>query len=229
LLPCSFEALDGEGRVWSAASLHSIGGAMSAYYSSNHRLPPAVATDQDGRPLYSWRVELLPYLGEDDLYERFRRDEPWDSPHNRGLLEPTPHCFLPSFGGHSDPPGTTRYRVFVGPGTAFERPGLGLTQADFPDGLGNTLLVVEAAEAVPWTKPEELTYDPAGPLPPLGAGYSKADKFLCYEVRRRLGFNALFADGTVRFLMADKADERSLRALITRNGGEQVDVSKLEE
>src|SRR4051812_29262286 len=80
--------------------------------------------------------------------------------------------------------------------------------------------MAEAGEPVPWTKPGDLTYDPAGPLPPLGAGFSKADKFLCYEGRPRPGFNACFADGSVRFLMADRADERSLRSLLTRNGDE---------
>jgi hypothetical protein len=208
--------------VQSAGNLKDIGLAMYSHASSNALRLPAEVRDGAGRPLLSWRVELLPYLEEESLFNEFRRDEPWDSPHNKALLKKMPRWYRSRW---SDDEGLTRFRVFVGSGTPFERPGLTLT----PDGLANTILVVEAAEAVPWTKPEELTYDPAGPLPPLGAGYSKADKFLCYEVRRRPGFNAFFGDGSVRFLVADKVDERSLRALISRNGGEQVDVSRLEE
>src|SRR5262249_26068616 len=104
---------------------------------------------------------------------------------------------------------------------------LGLTAQDFPDGLATTLLVVEAGEPVPWSKPADLVYDPNGPFPPLGGVYSKAVHFLCYEVGRWSGVNAVFADGHGRFLRRD-LDEKILRSLITRNGGETVDPAALE-
>jgi hypothetical protein len=113
----------------------------------------------------------------------------------------------------------------VGPGTAFERAGL--TLKDFPDGVENALLVVEAAEPVPWSKPADLVYDPDGPLPPLGCPFSRPVHFLCYEVYRKPGFNAVFGDGSSRFIDS-RADEKTLRGLITRNGGEKVDLSKLD-
>jgi hypothetical protein len=169
-------------------------------------------------------VLLLPYLGERELYQQFKLDEPWDSPHNKALLEPAPDDYTPSL-HHIDPPGLTRYQVFIGPGTAFEREGL--TWYDFPDGLANTLLVVEAGEPVPWSKPADLAYDPEKPLPPLGGVFSKPVKVVCYEVRRQLGFTACFADGTTRFI-SSKTDEATLRALITRNGGEKVSLDGLE-
>ena len=56
-----------------------------------------------------------------------------------------------------------RYQVFVGLGTAFEREDL--VWADFPDGLAETILVVEAADPVPWSKPVDVAYSPALPLP----------------------------------------------------------------
>jgi prepilin-type processing-associated H-X9-DG protein len=57
--------------------------------------------------------------------------------------------------------------------------------------------------------------------------FTKPIHFLCYEVGRRAGFNACFADGSVRFIRS-QADETTLRGLVTRNGGEKVDLSKLE-
>jgi hypothetical protein len=225
LLPCTFRILDGEAWVRSAHSLQNIGVAMHEYHARHGRLPPAVVRDKDGRPLYSWRVLLLPYLGDgDDVYRRFRLDEPWDSPHNKPLAEETPRCYRPALGA-IDPPGLTRYQVLVGPGTAFERPGL--TWDDFPDGRDQTLLVVEAAEPVPWSKPADLVYEPDGPLPKLGAGFTKPTHFLCYTVCRTEGFNAAFAGGGTRFLRSG-ASEQALRAVITRNGGEKVDWSDLE-
>jgi hypothetical protein len=216
--------MDGEGYVRSKVSLGQIGAALQAYQNENGRLPPAVVYGKGGQPLYSWRVLLLPYLVEDDLYKQFHRDEPWDSPHNKPLLEPIPTEYRPALGG-DDGPGLTRYQVLVGPGTAFERDGL--TWADFPDGLAGTLLVVEAGEAVPWSKPADLAYDPAGPLPPLGGVFTKPVHFFCYELRREPGFNACFADGTTRFI-AGKTGEKTIRALITRNGGEKIDVTRLD-
>jgi hypothetical protein len=223
LLPGVQKVRDGEGRVYSAEIMKRIGLALHVYHDTHNKLPPAVVADKEGRPLYSWRVLLLPYLEELRLSQRFKLDEPWDSPHNKSLLGQTPRCYSP-FGLGDDPPGQTRYQVFVGPGTAFERDGL--TLDDFPDGLANTLLVVEAGTAVPWSKPVDLAYAPDQPLPPLGGAFTKSVYFLGYEVRRKAGFNACFGDGTVRFI-SSSTDEGPIRALITRNGGEQVDVSKL--
>jgi hypothetical protein len=161
----------------------------------------------DGTPLHSWRVLILPYLEDRGLYEQFRLDEPWDSPHNLGLLDRMPSAYAPP--GHKKdlvPPHHTVCHVFVGKGTPFEGPG-GLKWADgFPDGASNTLLLVEAGPPVPWTKPEDLRYDPDGPLPPLRGLF-------------RDGFRACWADGSRAFVRCD-AGEAAVRAAITRNGGE---------
>jgi hypothetical protein len=219
--PCTI--LDGEGWVRSASSISTVGAALRTYHEEHGRLPPAVVTSKDGRPLYSWRVLLLPYL-DLEMAEQFKRDEPWDSPQNTKLLARTPKDFKPILGG-ADAPGLTRYQVLVGPGTAFERDGL--TWTDFPDGLSGTLLVVEGGEAVPWSKPVDLTYDPAGPFPSLGGVYSKPIHLVCLPVWRTPGFVACFADGSVRFIPS-KTDEKTLRSLISRDGGEKVDLSRFE-
>jgi len=87
--------------------------------------------------------------------------------------------------------------------------------------------VAEAGEPVSWTKPVDLDYDPNKPLPPLGGGYAKPVHILCYAIARRPGFNACFADGSGRFIPS-KTDESIIRGLITRNGGETVDLSRLD-
>jgi hypothetical protein len=212
LLPCTQKVRDGELWVRSAVSLRAIAGALRAYHEANGRLPPAAVTGEGGRPLYSWRVLLLPYLEQEDLYRRFRLDEPWDGPNNRALLDRTPRYYEPALGGF-DPPGMTRYQVFVGPGTAFERDGL--TWDDFPAGPGGTILAAEGGEPVPWSKPAELAYDPDGPLPKLGGAYTRPAYFLCYEVQRESGFTCCFGDGTARFIPST-GSERNVRRLITR-------------
>jgi hypothetical protein len=223
-LACTVQVLDGEGWVRSAVSIRNIGEALRLYHEAHGRLPPAVARGKDGEPLYSWRVLLLPYIEQGSLYQQFHLDEPWDGPHNMKLAEKTPKCYEPALGGE-DAPGLTRYQVFVGMGTAFERDGL--TWEDFPDGLAATILVAEAGQSVPWSKPADLAYDPGQPLPLLGSVFTKPAHFLCYEIRREPGFNACFADATSRFI-SSRTDERTIRGLITRNGGEKVEPSKLE-
>jgi Protein of unknown function (DUF1559) len=199
--------------------IKEIGRAFHDFHAEHGRLPPAVVAGKDGVPLYSWRVLLLPYLEEDPVYRAFRLDEPWDSPHNQKFLGYTPGVFL-----HRAEHGWTHFQIITGPGTAFERPGL--TWKDFPDGLPDTMLLVEARDPVPWTKPADLVYDPNGPLPPFGDRDKKRRYWRCLEISVKSGFVAGFADGSSRFIPTE-TDEKIVRAMMTRNGGEQVGAGDL--
>jgi hypothetical protein len=165
---------------------------------------------KDDRPLLSWRVLILPFIEQEELYRQFRLDEPWDSPHNLALLPRMPATYAaPGRKRSQMPPYHTVCHVFVGKGTAFEgRDGLRLDK-DFSDGGSNTFLVVEAGEPVPWTEPEELAYDPEQPLPDLRCIF-------------RDGFRACLADGQTRWI-PKTAPEATLRAAITRNKSETPD------
>src|SRR5262249_19066762 len=129
-------------------------------YADNHNnsLPPAEAfRTKDGKPGLSWRVALLPYLEQEDLYKQFNLDEPWDSPNNLRLLDRMPDVYRPP--GQDKRFNLTHFQVFVGPRTPFERNvRIKLTdQANgFPDGTSNTILVTVAKDPVPWTKPDDL-------------------------------------------------------------------------
>jgi hypothetical protein len=163
----------------------------------------------EGKPLLSWRVAVLPYIEQGDLYKQFHLDEPWDSPHNITLLSKMPVIYrAPGSKAKKIPPNHTICHVFVGKGAAFEgREGVRFPR-DFPDGTSNTILVVEAGEPVPWTKPEDLVYDPNGPLPDLRSVFKD-------------GFRVSLADGSTRWVRKDMS-ETTLRAAITRNGGERL-------
>jgi hypothetical protein len=133
-------------------------------YELNHKaLPPAAVRGPDGKPLLSWRVLLLPYIEEETLFKQFHLDEAWDSPHNIKLLDPMPGIYTP-FRERDYPVGHTFYQVIVGPGTPFSQP-TGMKLANL---ASQSLLIVEAAHPIPWTKPDDLCYDPNGPLPSLG-------------------------------------------------------------
>jgi hypothetical protein len=130
-------------RMQSQNNLKQIGMAMHNYHSTHRSFPPAVVYNRDGKPLYSWRVLLLPYLEHDVLYKQFRLDEPWDGPNNIQLLSQMPEVYqhLSDAAGKNS---STAYQVIVGKGAAFEGTQ-GLRLKDFTDGTSNTILIVEAA------------------------------------------------------------------------------------
>jgi prepilin-type processing-associated H-X9-DG protein len=202
-LPAVANARAAAVRSQSRNNLKQIGLAMWNYHNDKGHLPPAVGIGPDGKTRYSWRVALLPYLAQNDLYEQYRFDEPWDGPNNRKLIAKMPPIYrYPDAGG--DPTRPT-YFVLTGPDTLFAD-NKGTAHSTVRDGISNTIAVVEAKRDIPWTKPEDIPYDVKGPLPQVG-GLSVG------------GFNCLFADGAVRFLQ-DTIKPDVLRAMISPAGGE---------
>ncbi len=195
------------------------------YYQQDHkRLPAAAICDADGKPLLSWRVAILPYIEQEQLFREFKLDEPWDSTHNIKLLERMPGIYQIE---HRDTGKThsTFFQVLVGPGTPFE-PGLVCKVPDsFPDGTSNTLLIVEAGDAVPWTKPADMIYDADQALPPLGgvvprSRFGVADLF-GFGWRPPKGMFVALADGSVRWLNLERISKQTLRRVIVRNDGKE--------
>jgi hypothetical protein len=205
-------------RAASANKLREIGVGLASYAKDRQHLPPHALQGEDGRPLLSWRVAVLPYIEPKGIAAEFHRDEPWDSRHNEALLSKLPVVYKP-VGIVEAPPSSTFYQVFVGPGTAFA-PKTQVSLADIAkgDGLSYTILVVEAGDAVPWSKPADLPYVPDQPLPPLGGLFPGQAGIA--GLGNKPGFHALFADGSVRFFTKDTG-EAVIRNLITLDAGEK--------
>jgi hypothetical protein len=185
----------------SARKLKDIGIAIHNYHDVNGRFPADVA-GKDGKPLLSWRVELLPYIEEGPLYNAFKRDEPWDGEHNKKLLARMPATFRNGVQAKDDT--RTFFQGYAGPGAVFE-PKIKLTMAGITDGTSNTLLVVEAGPPVEWTKPADIAYDPKKPLAKRVGPFKNV-------------FNVLTADGA-RHTLRPEIEEVSMRRLIERADG----------
>lgn len=210
LLPAVNAARSAARRNQSMNNMRQIGLAFVNHESAFGKFPARASFDDDGTPLLSWRVHILPFLEEQALYDQFHLDEPWDSEHNKQLIDKMPSVFRspPS----TSSPGETNYLLPVGPGTMFagQEP---LTIRNIKDGTSKTLLLVEVNddEAVTWTKPADWTYDRDNPTRGLG------------ELQAGGIFLATFVDCSCRAI-TNAVDKDVLTALFEYNDGRRVDL-----
>ncbi|MCU0961195.1 MAG: DUF1559 domain-containing protein [Pirellulaceae bacterium] len=187
--------------------LKQIGLAMHNYHDTYRRFPAAGSVDRQQRPLLSWRVHLLPFMEQLELYQKFHLDEPWDSPHNRELIPQMPAVYR-SVINQPLQDGVTRFVLPVGAGAIFPSVAAAPRFPDIRDGTSNTIMALHATEkhAVVWTKPEDVSSETAILRQALFAD-DKTPGLVC------------FADGSVLALRNTLSDQ-DLRALVTRSGGE---------
>ena len=107
--------------------------AVLQYEQDHGCFPPAYIADENGKPMHSWRVLILPYIERRDLYEAYRFDEPWDGPNNRKLHNVTLDLYkCPSDNQHGGESNTS-YLAVVGPHVAWAGEKA-RTWEDFTDG-----------------------------------------------------------------------------------------------
>jgi hypothetical protein len=218
ILGCFFLALapafvDGRGsarKMSCTNNLRNIALALQQYHDNHGTFPPAYIADAQGKPMHSWRVLLLPYFDQGNLYKQYRFDEPWDGPNNSQLHSIRPFYYqCPSDTG---PRTDTSYFAIVGPQTIW--PGANATRmADITDGTPNTIILAEVANSgIHWMEPSDLDASQMSMLinaakgPGISSGHEK-------------GANVAYANGSVQFL-TNKTSPAALRAALTRNGKE---------
>jgi hypothetical protein len=217
-------------------NLRMIALALHNYEGAHKRYPPWAYHNEDGKPTVSWRVLILPQLEEAELFKQFKLDEPWDSPHNKPLLDKMPTVFRDPIYGDAKSP-YTNYAAIAGPGTVFptdkpdsngrrDRSALnGVSEGQIADGSSKTLFVgtVSPENKIPWTKPEDIIGDEQ--LPPFGKPGSFAAPFNTAKYSAGL---FVFVDGHVQSIRSD-IDMTEFHKLVTRNGAEPIDDQKIPE
>jgi hypothetical protein len=196
-------------RSQSTNNLKQLALAMHNHHDTHKSFPAVGNADASGKLLLSWRVHILPYVEQQKLYEQFHLDEPWDSEHNRRLIEQMPETFRCPASKLKQEQGLSTYRVVSGEGTVF--PGReGIPIKEIRDGTSNTIMIVEVDDqnAVIWTKPEGLPFDPKNPAKGLGGQFEG-------------GFDTAFCDGSVHFISKNIPPE-TLRLLLLRSDGKPV-------
>ncbi|WP_158222554.1 DUF1559 domain-containing protein [Rhodopirellula sp. MGV] len=184
------------------------------FHATYNRLPPQAIVDDKGKRLLSWRVALLPYIGETELWSRFHLDEPWDGPNNKPLISEMPKVYA---GQLPVEDGKTTMVAPLTPDTAMGRAGESTAFKNILDGLSNTIGIVDATpdNAVVWSKPEDLTVDK-----------QNWRKLIVADGQNR--FIATMWDGSVRNLSAT-LDTDVFFDLLTIDGKEDYDHDLLNE
>jgi prepilin-type processing-associated H-X9-DG protein len=194
-------------------NLKQISMALHAYHERYGSFPPAYTSDAGGQPMHSWRVLLLPFLGHEDLYEKYRMDEPWDSQSNRRLFGQMPTVYACP-GVRTTGVGITNYYAVVGPETAWPE-NHAVAVRHILDGVAMTIQLIESADAeFCWLQPRDLSSDQAGS--------DDRDLHPSLSSTHRSGVNVLFADGSVRSL-AKGIDSGMLHALFSIHGGRPLE------
>ena len=188
-------------RVLGQNEMKQVAIAINNMSIFENSLPSGAICDPSGKPLLSWRVAILPFIDQDNLYKQFHLNEPWDSQHNKQLLNSMPKVYGSEAGGH------TAMRAFVGPGCAMEL-NRKVKLSELTDGTSTTAMVAEAGETVEWTRPEELFIGQGLPFPSLGVGTQTT-------------VNVLFVDGSIKRVPRNYTPQQWI-PLITRAGGEMV-------
>jgi hypothetical protein len=213
-----YQANDFRNAPISKNNLRQIGLAFHNAAEVYRTLPVGIG-DKSGKVGLSWRVAILPYIEQENLYKQFKLDEPWDSEHNKKLIPMMPKTYAPP---NTQTNGYTYYRSFTGPDAVLpplSRPAapgqvVGVVSfAQIPDGTVNTFLVAEATEPVIWTKPDELPFDKTQPPPKLGDGVFAG------------GFHAVMCDGSVRFVKKTIGAD-TLKNAINRQDGQIINLDK---
>jgi len=209
LLPAVQQAREAARRSQCKNNLKQISLALHNYHDQYGTLPPAMVADKDGKPMHSWRVLILPYLGEQSLYKDYDFSEPWDGPNNSRLLTRMPTVYAcpsnPTTGTN------TAYAGVFGEHCVFRAAGpIGISA--ITDGTSNTLMVGEVAKAgIPWMKPEDIDIKIQ---PVLGS----AGGFSSFHAG---GVQFVMCDGSVHFLNLS-LPQQTVDALYTRDGNEKV-------
>ena len=186
----------------SGARLIKVSRALADVMDALEKFP--YSHRRNGKPLLSWRVALLPFMGHEELFRKFNLEEPWDSDHNRKLLSEIPEEFL-----YADLDDQTLTRIAMPSGRSmFWNPNSDFTYDRCRDGLKHSVLFYETSKPIPWTKPTEPLIESDNPHKSI------------YWHSNELGYVATASHEQKR--IGEKMSKDDLTSVLTANGGEVV-------
>ena len=212
LLPAVQAAREAARRTKSMNNMKQLMLGLLYHHDTRGAFPAHANYSEDGKPLLSWRVHVLPFLEQQALYDKFHLDEPWDSPHNKQLIPLMPEVLLDPSSGLQTTDGKTSYLGVSGAAALFNGTDRGTKLIEIRDGTAHTLALVQVSDgrAAVWTKPDDWQFNTKKPLDGLDGPHPG-------------GFLAARVDGSVLLVPGD-TPPNVLRAMTTISGGEVIDI-----
>lgn len=225
----------GSFRSWSRlhcrGNLKQIGLALHNYRQHYNCFPPASLLDENGKPIHSWRVLILPFLDQNTLYKSYDFNEPWDGPHNNKLLTRCPTIYVCRSDEATIKEDTVyaSYVAMVGPGTAWFRLSNGESIEDDPDMAGNSILLAETVDAnIGWTEPKDLHVEElyAQGKPKITSKHMRGNGFFYHDSFD--GVHVVLGDGKAWFLPAWALKSDRLKDLLSAGGYNEKVISSID-
>ncbi len=200
-------------------NIRQLGHAILNYEAATGHFPPPFVADENGKPMHSWRVLILPYIDEQGLYDLYDFSKPWNHPNNLKLADKMPSAFTCPCDALPYSDRTTTYVAIVGETTLWPPTGTRFIQ-DVTDGISNTLMLVESESArTHWMAPQDLGYDEVVPVTSMGGT-------MLLETQHTGVAVGVFVDGHTHCLNSACQAEK-LKGVMTVNGNETVDEDSL--
>jgi len=225
LMPALQPPRDGHPRSQCKNNLKALSFALNAYHEHFGSFPPQYIIDSNGRPIHSWRVLILPFLGYQELYNKYRFDEPWNGPNNSQLASSMPGHFSPSYccpvelNSKQDSSNFTNYIAIAGPQTMWN--GVHPIRFDqVTDSMSSTVLLAEIRNSqIHWMEPRNIRL--------RGMAFSINHPTLpCISSVHPRVAHVAFVDTSVCSI-SEELSAVTLHAILTRSGSEVVDETSL--
>ena len=206
LVPAVQKVREAAARAQTTNNARQIAIACISHQDANRHFPSPRMQPQlpmNPAPELSWRVSILPFVEQGNMFNAFKRDQAWNSPNNQQFASNMPMLFGDASDVGKAGLSQTKFQYFTGPNTMFPDPLRKISAAEIKDGTSNTFLFAQAATPVQWSQPVDMTIgDGALPLP---------DTFI-----------AAFCDGSVRPIDRRKVNDGVLRQVIDPNDGQPL-------
>ena len=163
--PCSWLSSAILASVWLATQLDKPGDArlrsicesrlkqimiaVHNYHTDNECFPFPFKTNDSGKRIHSWQMGFCRHLDQQELYDRVKLNEPWDSPHHREAAAAAQHFAQTRIKYRAEPGDTNRGSqtscfAIVGPRSVWQADSM-VRLLDITDRTAGTMCLFEPA------------------------------------------------------------------------------------